>query len=251
MKKKIKRILITFLIACVTVGFFIALFTVFFDQAVIVRKGTVYRVKSNDKVAALTFDDGPSPEWTPLVLDELKKADVKATFFVVGKYVEKYPDIAKRIVNEGHNIANHGYSHHVLLYYDMDELEEEIKRTEKIIKDTTGVTTAYFRPPKAWLSSREKSKIKEMGYKIILWNLNSKDWVTFHDKQITSYILRNVEPGDIILFHDGGGVFSTEGGNREQTVKTINRLSRKLKEKDYRLVTITELLGMENKNAGE
>ncbi len=251
MKNKIKKILIISLIIAFVVGFLIVLFTIFFDQAVIVRKGTVYRVKSDDKVVALTFDDGPSLEWTPLILDELKQSDVKATFFMIGKYVERYPDIAKRIVREDHDIGNHGYSHHVLLYYKMDELEEEIKHTEKIIKDVTGITTVYFRPPKAWLSPREKKKIKEMGYKIILWNLNSKDWVTFHDKQITSYILRNIEPGDIILFHDGGGAFSTEGGNRKQTVKTIKRLSSKLKEKGYRFVTITELLNLEDKGGGK
>lgn len=242
MKNKIKKIIIFFVIAVPVAAFLIALFTIFFDQAVIVRKGTVYRVNSNDKVVALTFDDGPSPVWTPRILDELKESDVKATFFVIGKHVEKYPLIAKRIVQEGHDIGNHGYEHRVLLYYKMDELEDEIKHTEKIIKDATGVTTVYFRPPKAWVTPEEKKRIKEMGYKIILWNLNSKDWVTFHDKQITSYILRHVEPGDIILFHDGGGVFSTEGGSRKQTVKTIKRLSKKLKEKGYRCVTVTELL---------
>ncbi|MFH0764550.1 MAG: chitooligosaccharide deacetylase, partial [Candidatus Omnitrophota bacterium] len=124
----------------------------------------------------------------------------------------------------------------------IDELKKEINDTEKIIKDVTGQTTGYFRPPKAWLTNAEKQKIKEMGYGIVLWSLNSKDWVTFHDKQITSYILRHIRPGDIILFHDSGGVFSTEGGDRRQTIKTIPRLVRKLKEKGYRFVTISELL---------
>jgi peptidoglycan/xylan/chitin deacetylase (PgdA/CDA1 family) len=81
-----------------------------------------------------------------------------------------------------------------------------------------------------------------MGYKIVLWSLNSKDWVTFHDKQITSYILKRIRPGDIILFHDSGGVFTAEGGNRAQTIKTIPRLVKKLKERGYRFVTISELM---------
>jgi peptidoglycan/xylan/chitin deacetylase (PgdA/CDA1 family) len=81
-----------------------------------------------------------------------------------------------------------------------------------------------------------------MGYKVVLWSLNSKDWVNFDDKYIIRYIESNVRPGDILLFHDSGGVFSTEGGNRQETVKTIFRLVEKLGEKGYRFVTITELL---------
>ena len=240
--RKIKRYLTVSAIVIILTAAAIALFCVFFDQAVIVRKSTIFRIKTDEKVVALTFDDGPSPAWTPLILDELKKAGIKATFFMVGKHVEQYPDIARRVAREGHDIENHGYDHKVMIYYKMDELKREINGTEKIIKDVTGQTTKYFRPPKAWLTSAEKQKIKEMGYGIVLWSLNSKDWVTFHDKQITSYISRHIKPGDIILFHDSGGVFSTEGGDRTQTVKTIPRLVKKLKEKGYRFVTISELL---------
>ena len=237
--KKISLIFIScVVISCVS---FVVL-SLFFDEAVLVRKGTLYHVKVQDKVVALTFDDGPSPVWTPKILDELKKAGIKATFFMVGNHVERYPEVTRRVLAEGHEIGNHTYDHHVLLYYKMDELEKEIKGAETAIKNATGQTTVYFRPPKAWLTSAEKQKIKEMGYKIILWSLNSKDWVTFHDKQITSYILRHIRPGDIILFHDSGGAISTEGGDRSQTVKTIPRLVKKLKEQGYRFVTISELL---------
>jgi peptidoglycan/xylan/chitin deacetylase (PgdA/CDA1 family) len=237
--KKIGLIFIFFIISAVV--FFVI--SLFFDEAVLVRKGTFYRAQRADKVVALTFDDGPSPIWTPQVLDELKKAEVKATFFMLGSHVERYPAIARRVLAEGHEIGNHTYDHHVLIYYKMEELEKEIQEAEDAIKAVTGQSPRYFRPPKAWLSSREKKKIEEMGYKIVLWSLNSKDWVTFHDKQITSYVLKRIQPGDIILFHDSGGVFTTEGGNRAQTVKTIPRLVKKLKERGYRFVTISELMG--------
>ena len=236
-----KKIIFGFIVLT-TVLFLFTVISVFFDEAVFVRKGTFYRVKVQDKVVALTFDDGPSPIWTPKILDELKKAGIKATFFMVGNHVERYPEVARRVLAEGHEIGNHTYDHHVLLYYKMDELEKEIKAAETAIKNATGQTTRYFRPPKAWLTEAEKQKIKDMGYKTVLWSLNSKDWVTFHDKQITSYILRHVQPGDIILFHDSGGAITTEGGDRSQTVKTIPRLVRKLKERGYRFVTISELL---------
>ncbi|MDD5618321.1 MAG: polysaccharide deacetylase family protein [Candidatus Omnitrophica bacterium] len=243
-----KKIILSSVIVLAIAAFAVALFTVFFDQAVLVRKGTIYRVGGLNKVVALTFDDGPSPEWTPKILDELKKAGIKATFFMLGENVARYPEIARRVAEEGHEIENHTYDHRVLIYYKLDELEKEVKEAEAIIKSVTGQTTRYFRPPKAWLTGAEKKKLKEMGYGIVLWTLNSKDWVNFHDKQITSYILRNIMPGDIILFHDSGGVFTTEGGDRSQTVKTIPRLVRKLREKGYSFVTIDELINTKGNN---
>jgi peptidoglycan/xylan/chitin deacetylase (PgdA/CDA1 family) len=238
MRYLITTAVILFLILGVLAG----VFTVFFDQAVLVRKGTVYRVPVSEKLVALTFDDGPSPVWTMRILDELKKADVKATFFMLGKHVAEYPLAAQRVAGEGHEIENHGYSHRVLLYYKAKELEDDIRQAEETIKEVTGKTTKYFRPPKAWITGEEKNKLQEMGYQVVLWSLNSKDWVTFHDKHIRRYILHHIRPGDIILFHDSGGVFTTEGGSRRQTVRTIFRLVEQLKEKGYKFVTVDELL---------
>jgi len=237
--QKFKLLIILFILFLV-LG--VVLFCVFFDEAVLVRKGTIFNHFCNGKVVALTFDDGPSPIWTPKILDELKKANIKATFFMLGEHVEKYPELARRVAEEGHEIENHSYDHHVLIYYKLEELEKEIKDTERIIQKVTGKTTRYFRPPKAWLTAQEKKKINELGYKVILWSLNSKDWVTFDDKYIVKYIVRHIKPGDIILFHDSGGVFSTEGGDRHETVKTIPRLVEALTKKGYRFVTISELL---------
>jgi peptidoglycan/xylan/chitin deacetylase (PgdA/CDA1 family) len=237
--QKFKLLIILFILFLV-LG--VVLFCVFFDEAVLVRKGTIFHYPHNDKVVALTFDDGPSPIWTPKILDELKKANIKATFFMLGEHVAKYPEVARRVAEEGHEIGNHTYDHHVLLYYKLEELEKEIKDAERIIQKVTGKTTRYFRPPKAWLTAQEKKKISELGYKVILWSLNSKDWVTFDDKYIVKYIVRHIKPGDIILFHDSGGVFSTEGGDRHETVKTIPRLVEALTKKGYRFVTISELL---------
>lgn len=236
-----KKIIIGF-VAIISALFLFAAATVFFDQAVLVRKGTLYRVNIHDKVVALTFDDGPSSEWTPKILDELKKEGVKATFFMIGEHVAQYPQIAKRVAAEGHEIGNHSYKHNVLIYYKKDEVKKEIETTENIIKRVTGQAPRYFRPPKSWLSKREKRKIKEMGYEIVLWSLNSKDWVTFDDKYMVRYLLKHIQPGDIILFHDAGGVFGIENGNRSETVKTIPNLVEKLKERGYRFATISELL---------
>lgn len=246
--KKINKIILIFSAALFLAVLAAALFTIFFDQAVLVRKGTVYHVDGHEKLIALTFDDGPSDIWTPKILDELRKAGVKATFFMIGEHAEKYPLVARRVAQDGHEIGNHTYDHGALLYYTKDELKETIKKAEAIIKKATGVTAKYFRPPKAWLSKREKKKIKEMGYEIILWSLNSKDWVNFDDKYIIRYILSNIRSGDIILFHDSGGFFAKEGGNRWETVLAVPRLIEKLKERGYKFVTITELLEASGKN---
>ncbi|MDD5019546.1 MAG: polysaccharide deacetylase family protein [Candidatus Omnitrophica bacterium] len=239
------------LLLAILVVFFGAVFIIFFDQAVFVRRGTIYREEVGEKVVALTFDDGPSPVWTSKILDVLKEADVRATFFMLGEHVEKYPDVARRVVAEGHDIGNHTYDHRVLLtYFNVRKLENEIRRTEGIIQKVTGVTTRYFRPPKAWMTAREKKLIRSMGYEIVLWSLNSKDWVTFDDKYMIKYLMHHVRPGDIILFHDSGGAFSTEGGDRDETVLAVMRLIERLKEKGWKFVTVTELLSMTGQNRG-
>lgn len=231
-------ILILLLLTC----FFIAGFCVFFDQAVLTRKGTIYRVKTDKKRVVLTFDDGPSAEWTPKILDELKKSNIKAVFFMIGYHVQKYPDIARRVVKEGHIIGNHGFAHSVAFYYTPAEIEEEIRYTEKVIRDITGQTTKFFRPPKAWLRKEIKEKIRSMGYDTVLWSLNSKDWVSFNHKNIVKYLSGKIRNGDILLFHDSGNVFSREGGIRTQTVKAVSLLAKTLKEKGFEFVSIEELI---------
>jgi peptidoglycan/xylan/chitin deacetylase (PgdA/CDA1 family) len=221
-------------------------FCVFFDQAVLTRKGTIFRALSAKNKVALTFDDGPSAVWTPRILNELKKAGIKATFFMIGHHVKEHPDIARSVAESGHAIGNHGYAHSVMLYYTPDEIEEEIKYAEHIIREATGVTTRFFRPPKAWLRAKIKKKIKSIGYDIVLWSLNSKDWVMFNHKYIVKYISMRIKNGDILLFHDSGNVFSTEGGNRTQTVKAIPLLVKALRKKGFEFVTVEQLMDCDN-----
>ena len=244
-----KKILIIVGTVIIVIGILMAAFFFFFDQAVLLRSGTFYRANIPEKVVAITFDDGPSPVWTPAILDALDKAGVKATFFMLGEHVQKYPKVAKLVVERGHEIANHSMHHNNFIYYDKYQVEKDIKDAEKAILVATGVTTHLFRPPKAWLSKREKKKIREFGYEVVLWTLNSKDWVNFDDKYIVRYLVKNVRPGDIILFHDSGGFFKSEEGNRVETVNSIPRLVEKLKGQGYRFVTVGELLRLSDEYA--
>ena len=216
--------------------------SVFFDEAVLVRKGTVYRADTKDKVVALTFDDGPSARWTPQILDELKKANVKATFFMIGKHVDEFPWIVQRVAAEGHEIGNHTYDHHGIFYYTPAELRDEVTKTDLALERVTGKRTTYFRPPKAWITRSEKTQLGEMGYTVVLWTLNSKDWVTFDHKYMIRHIMKDIHSGDIILFHDSGGVFGTENGDRSETVKTIPPLIEALRKQGYEFVLISDLV---------
>ena len=241
-RKKRSSMLIKLFLFLITLAGFITWFCLFFDQAVLTRRGTIYRVKTNQKKVLVTFDDGPSPVWTPLILDELKKANIKAVFFMIGHHVKKYPEIARRVVREGHTIGNHGYAHSVLLYYTPAELEEEVKYTEQVIREITGQTTQYFRPPKAWILHNMKQVLKSLGYDVILWSVNTKDWVGFDHRRMVRSIAGRVQPGDILLFHDSGNVVSREGGDRSQTVQCIPLLAKTLRQRGYEFADIKEFL---------
>jgi len=242
MKPVVKKIAFFSFLSLVCGAILFVLFCIFFDEVLFVRKNTIYHVDTPAKIIALTFDDGPSPEWTPRLLWEMKKQGAKATFFLLGKHVQAYPQIARMIVAQGCEVGNHTFSHQVIMNLNFEKLKDEIKSAEKAIKDATGVTPVLFRPPKGWVTDKDKKRINQLGYETILWSLNSKDWVTFDDKYIVRFILDRIRPGDIILFHDSGGVFGSEGGNREETVRAVRRLLEKLKERGYIVTTVSELL---------
>jgi peptidoglycan/xylan/chitin deacetylase (PgdA/CDA1 family) len=242
MNQRLNKWLIITLIGVLVVLLGAAAFFLFADEAAFVRDGTISEASSGQMVVALTFDDGPSAEWTPKLLDELKAFNVKATFFVLGSHVRNNPELTKRIAREGHEIENHSYRHPLLALHSVKDLEKEIRDCEIEVRNLTGITTKYFRPPRAWLTGRQKAAVEKMGYRVVLWSLNSKDWVTFDDKYLVAHVLRNVRPGNIILFHDGGGIFGTEGRNRDETVRTIAQLIPKMRKRGYRFVTVAELL---------
>ncbi len=148
---------------------------------------------------AITFDDGPHKDTTPKLLDGLKKRGIKATFFLLGKNIEANPEIARRMYEEGHLLCNHTYSHMEYREKDRDIFEEEIKRTEKLIKEITGEAPGYVRPPYGtWNPELET----EWKVKPVFWSVDSMDWESKNTEKIKETVLGNLKEDAIVLFHD-------------------------------------------------
>lgn len=206
-------------------------------QVDIIRQGT-----SEFKVVALTFDDGPDPLYTPPILDILAEYDVPATFFVVGRHVEQHPEIARRIVAQGHSIGNHTWSHRSLVPLSVDQTRVEIIRAHEIIQQVTGVDVHLFRPPRGVYSPFAREFLREQGYTIVLWDVTSQDWAEIPANRIANQVLNNTKPGSIILLHDSGNLISPVGGNRINTVQALPIIIEGLIQQGYTFLTIDELI---------
>ncbi|NLY46255.1 MAG: polysaccharide deacetylase family protein [Tissierella sp.] len=210
-----------------------------YTQANIVRNGP-----REQKYIALTFDDGPHPQYTTEILDLLKKHNIKATFFVLGQLAEKYPDIIKRQVNEGHEVGNHTYSHFDITKISKDEFKEEFRRTQDIISSLTGVESNVFRPPYGLYNENVVKIINEQQSNIILWTYDqdSKDWSNPGVDKIVDTTVANIKNGDIILFHD---YVYHETSN---TVSALESIIPELINKGYNFVTVSELMDLLKKD---
>jgi peptidoglycan/xylan/chitin deacetylase (PgdA/CDA1 family) len=201
---------------------------------------TIYKVEpsNKEKVIALTIDDGPWPKTTAEMLDILKQNHVKATFFWVGSALQENPEIAKRVVAEGHAIGNHTWHH---WYRKMDEAtaKSEIEKTNELIYKTTGVKTSFFRPPGGYLNNGLAAYAKSQKNSVVMWSVTSADTDPRAKYQVfVKNVIRDAKPGAIVLMHDGGG-------NRYRTVKALPEIISGLKQQGYRLVTVPELLEMQ------
>lgn len=192
--------------------------------------GTFYMANTQEKIAALTFDDGPDPIDTPDILDILKEKEVRATFFVLGKAARSNPALLKRLIKEGHEIGNHGFNHD----YKQRHLVEEMNQTDQAVFAATGSHTYFYRPPGGIVSKTQLETTKKNGHIVTLWSVDSKDWRNPGVRQIVDNVTKNVFPGSIILLHDGGY-------QRTQTVKSLGPIIDALKARGYRLVTLSEL----------
>lgn len=191
---------------------------------------------SSAKLVALTFDDGPSPTFTPKILDILKQYHAKATFFVIGNRIKEQITIIRREIAEGHEIANHSFHHKILTDQLPATIESELTMTEDSLHRYVGVYTAkYLRPPRGKLNQQVMRVARQHGYRIILWRVDSRDWENPGTYAIVKHVLKETRNGDIILFHD-------QGGSRRQTVEALQQIIPALEGRGYQLVTVSRLL---------
>jgi len=223
--------LVVTLLLILTIGGLLALTQSSLTTPSLVRApGTYYKANTQEKVIALTFDDGPDPVDTPAVLNILKEKNVRATFFVLGQAAQANPDLLKRLVLEGHEVGNHSFYHD----YQQRRLVEEMKQTDQEVFASTGAHTYFYRPPGGFLSKSQLETVRKNGHIVALWSVDSKDWRNPGVKQIVDNVLKNVFPGAIILLHDGGY-------QRTQTVKALGPIIDALRARGYRLATLSEL----------
>ena len=194
---------------------------------------------------AITFDDGPDPTWTPKILDILRERGVKATFFLLGKNCEDYPGLVKRIVDEGHEIGNHTYSHRNLAVMSEWQMELELTATQRLIESITGRSTTLFRPP--YNADSNPTDIAELaplrlaqeqlGYTIVLEKIDPQDWARPGTEEIIQRVKDLRGEGNIILLHDAGG-------DRSETVAALPRIIDYLRARADHIVSLSQLLGV-------
>lgn len=192
------------------------------------------------KRAALTFDDGPDVHYTTQILDVLKQHGVKATFFIMGTRAQAHPDMVRRIANEGHVIGNHTWDHPKLPKESTEALKSEIDRTNVQLHSILGYYPALFRPPYGAATQEEVRMLGTMGYKVINWSVDTRDWSGTAPLQILHNVRREAHPGAIILEHCAGG----KGEDLSNTVQALPQIIALLKSQGYSLVTVPELLNI-------
>lgn len=184
---------------------------------------------------ALTFDDGPDLKYTPQILDILNEKKVKATFFVVGIQVNKYPEVVQRMEDEGHMIGNHSYSHSSFTKLTAEQLKEEIDRTDKKIEEIIGYTPEIVRPPYGAINDEVRANLESYGKEVIIWNIDPRDWDGNSVKDMLDNILTNARDGGNILLHSFGSK------HVKNTVELLPTVIDRLEELGYIFVTIDEL----------
>jgi len=211
-------------------------------SVIIVSKGTEDLHYLNHRYpycVALTFDDGPYPEYTEKLLDILENENVQATFFVIGRHVEKYPILTKLITEKKHELGGHTYTHKNITHLENFDLFSELENTRKVIQKATGINTYLFRPPGGKFNQKTINFISGLGYKTILWDILPKDHEPSKtSKEISKFIIENTKPNDIILLHLG----------RKPTLEALPEIIWQLRLKGYRFVTISELLAKQKNN---
>ena len=202
----------------------------------------IYKVKTNEKIIALTFDDGPHHLFTNKLLDLFKEKGIKATFFVTGTNIEKHKKIIKRVIAEGHELGNHSYSHKNLIFKKTSMIREEIQKTDSLLRELGVKGEIHFRPPFGRLLFAASSVLASLNKKVVMWNVPTKDYKENDKSVILKRIYKRIKPGSIIVLHDSGIERPGKKIDRNATIDAVKMLSDELPKMGYKFRTVSELI---------
>jgi peptidoglycan/xylan/chitin deacetylase (PgdA/CDA1 family) len=221
------------------------MFNIMFKPTMLKKKiftrlfGAITGVRTTEPIIAFTFDDGPDPNDTPKILDLLEHHGVKATFFVLGIRVLQHPELIERIIQSGHALGNHSWSHRSMPSLNSFKRLQEIKKTHNILKP---YGKKLLRPPFGHMDWPTCRDILRCGYHPVTWNVTAFDWLDHSEKEIISSIESKLKPGSIVLLHDSLYTFEdAKYRNRKPLLSALNHLFEKLRPQ-YSFVTVPELL---------
>ena len=192
------------------------------------------------KQIALTYDDGPNDPHTLKLLDVLAKHNVRATFFMIGRYVQQRPHIARAVAQAGHVIGNHTFTHPLLIFKSEAETRRQLLDCHQALTNAVGEQSNLFRPPFGGRRPATLSIARELVYQTVMWNVTGYDWNAPPAEVIEKKIARQIRGGDVILLHDGG--HRLMGTDRSQTVIATGRLIARYKDEGYEFVAIPEMM---------
>lgn len=197
---------------------------------------------------ALTYDDGPNDPHTLRLLEVLAKHHVLATFFLIGRYVQQRPDIAREVIRGGHVVGNHTFTHPLLIFKSNRETRGELQQCREALRDAIGEHSNLFRPPFGGRRPGTLRIARELGMEPVMWSVTGYDWNAPPAAAIESKISRQIPRGDVILLHDGG--HKQMGADRSQTVLATDRIISRYKSVGYEFVTIPEMMNKGSAKSG-
>jgi len=192
----------------------------------------ITRLRAADRAIALTFDDGPNPDATPVILDALAQRGVKATFFILGRHAERWPELVARVAQEGHAIGNHGYYHRKLHFKSPSYVRDDLQLGTERIESPTGARPKLFRAPHGFRSPWVTPIAKSLGQRTVGWSLGVWDSDRPGVDAIAERTVAGARPGSILLLHDGDGY--DPGGDRMQTARAVPIVVDRLLEQGFR-----------------
>jgi peptidoglycan/xylan/chitin deacetylase (PgdA/CDA1 family) len=195
------------------------------------------------KHLALTYDDGPNDPHTLKLLEVLARHDVKATFFCIGRYVRQRPEIVREVLQAGHLVANHTFTHPLLTFKSNAELRKEFTDCRSALQDAIGPHSNLFRPPFGGRRPAVFRIARELGLEPVMWNVTGYDWNAPPAEVIERKCVSQIRGGNVILLHDGG--HKQMGADRSQTVRATDNLIRRYKSEGYEFITLPQMMKSE------